>query len=176
MRPEAGGTPRRVFTPLRGFVTSAQELSESIPVSRLMDGQPGRLIIWEEAFPIPMRTRPGRSLAALLVLSSSPCGQLPLAKGQTPTAVKTEAFDRDPGWEGVNNRVKVEKPIQVIQDFGTVPPTTREARPRAKSAAASSARRLRRFTGCASSSQRPSIANCTARAHSPSRTAAAFPR
>ncbi len=35
--------------------------------------------------------------------------------------LKTESFDRDPGWEGVNNRVKVEKPIPVVQDFGYSP-------------------------------------------------------
>ncbi len=41
-----------------------------------------------------------------------------LAQNQTKTVLKSESFDRDPGWDGVNNRVKVEKPIHVIQDFG----------------------------------------------------------
>ncbi len=37
----------------------------------------------------------------------------------TPTLLlKTEAFDRDPGWEGHNNRIVPEKPLIVIQDFG----------------------------------------------------------
>jgi hypothetical protein len=35
-----------------------------------------------------------------------------------PTALKTEHFDRDPGWEGQNNRVMSKKPVQVKQDFG----------------------------------------------------------
>ena len=33
-------------------------------------------------------------------------------------ALKTEHFDRDPGWEGHNNRVTSKKPVQVKQDFG----------------------------------------------------------
>ncbi len=37
----------------------------------------------------------------------------------TPTlSLKTETFDRDPGWEGHNNRIVPEKPLIVIQDFG----------------------------------------------------------
>ncbi|MDZ4401853.1 SGNH/GDSL hydrolase family protein [Prosthecobacter sp.] len=32
--------------------------------------------------------------------------------------LKTEAFDRDPGWEGHNNRIVPEKPLIVTQDFG----------------------------------------------------------
>ena len=35
-----------------------------------------------------------------------------------PPALKTEHFDRDPGWEGHNNRVTSKKPVQVKQDFG----------------------------------------------------------
>jgi len=40
------------------------------------------------------------------------------AELQPQTVLKTEHFDRDPGWDGHNNRVKVEKPNSVIQDFG----------------------------------------------------------
>ena len=40
------------------------------------------------------------------------------AENQTKTVLKTEHFDRDPDWDGVNNRVKVEQPNPVIQDFG----------------------------------------------------------
>jgi hypothetical protein len=35
-----------------------------------------------------------------------------------PPALKAEHFDRDPGWEGHNNRVTSMKPVQVKQDFG----------------------------------------------------------
>lgn len=38
------------------------------------------------------------------------------------TGLKTEAFDKDPGWEGVNNRVPA-KPRTVVQDFGYSPTT-----------------------------------------------------
>lgn len=33
-------------------------------------------------------------------------------------ALKSESFDRDPGWEGRNNRIVPEKPFKVRQDFG----------------------------------------------------------
>lgn len=36
----------------------------------------------------------------------------------TEAALKTESFDRDPGWEGYNNHIKPEKPLIVTQDFG----------------------------------------------------------
>lgn len=38
--------------------------------------------------------------------------------GQTNPGLKTEAFDRDPGWEAHNNRVVPEKFPTVVQDFG----------------------------------------------------------
>src|SRR5438067_1450991 len=37
------------------------------------------------------------------------------------TTVKTEHFDRDPGWEGWNNRVKPKHIPSVTQDFGYRP-------------------------------------------------------
>lgn len=40
------------------------------------------------------------------------------AAGLTPVAAKTEHFDRDPGWEGHNNRVVPKKTLMVKQDFG----------------------------------------------------------
>jgi hypothetical protein len=49
----------------------------------------------------------------LLVVAS---GQKPFAA--TNTALKTESFDRDPGWEGFNNRVPPARIPTVIQDFG----------------------------------------------------------
>ena len=35
-----------------------------------------------------------------------------------PLRQKVERFDKDPGWDGFNNRVKVDKPNPVVQDFG----------------------------------------------------------
>ncbi len=40
------------------------------------------------------------------------------AEPSAKTTLKTEHFDRDPAWDAVNNRVKIEKPVHVIQDFG----------------------------------------------------------
>ena len=42
------------------------------------------------------------------------------AEPQTKPLLKTEHFDRDPGWEGLNNRVQT-KPHPVVQDFGYSP-------------------------------------------------------
>ncbi|MBE7498606.1 MAG: hypothetical protein HS117_27010 [Verrucomicrobiaceae bacterium] len=43
-----------------------------------------------------------------------------LALGVSATAapLKTETFDREPGWEGHHNRIPPEKPLIVTQDFG----------------------------------------------------------
>ena len=40
------------------------------------------------------------------------------AEGQTPPPLKTEHFDRDPGWEGHNNRSLPTQARTVTQDFG----------------------------------------------------------
>src|SRR5437764_7552098 len=37
---------------------------------------------------------------------------------QPKTILKAENFDKDPGWEGFNNRVVPEKVPTVVQDFG----------------------------------------------------------
>src|SRR5258706_12868322 len=36
---------------------------------------------------------------------------------------RTERFDKDPGWEGINNRASEPKPRTVKQDFGYSPTT-----------------------------------------------------
>ncbi len=43
------------------------------------------------------------------------------ADDQPITAVKIEHFDKDPGWEGFNNRVVPAKLVTVSQDFGYSP-------------------------------------------------------
>jgi hypothetical protein len=40
------------------------------------------------------------------------------ADDQPKTALKTESFDKDPGWEGHNNRIVPERAPTVTQDFG----------------------------------------------------------
>lgn len=35
---------------------------------------------------------------------------------------RTESFDRDPGWDGHNNRAVAPEPMRVVQDFGYRPP------------------------------------------------------
>lgn len=50
----------------------------------------------------------------------------PTAKEVDGMLLKTEAFDRDPGWEGVNNRsARQHEPIQIRQDFGFSEKTTK---------------------------------------------------
>jgi lysophospholipase L1-like esterase len=41
--------------------------------------------------------------------------------GAPSLSLKTETFDRDPRWEGHNNRIVPEKPLIVTQDFGYSP-------------------------------------------------------
>src|SRR4051794_10217945 len=36
----------------------------------------------------------------------------------TKLGLKTESFDRDPGWESFNNRITPKNPKTVVQDFG----------------------------------------------------------
>src|SRR5262245_42102810 len=41
-----------------------------------------------------------------------------LADNQPKPTLKTQSFDRDPGWEGHNNRITPERVPTVTQDFG----------------------------------------------------------
>src|SRR4051812_32528068 len=43
------------------------------------------------------------------------------ADGRPKTVRKTERFDKDPGWEGFNNRVVPKRVPTVTQDFGHSP-------------------------------------------------------
>jgi hypothetical protein len=72
---------------------------------------------------IPTTRRSLRAALQAIALSAfSLQAVLPLSAGERPdlskTIMKTEHFDKDPGWEGHNNRVvpKVVKTVQ--QDFG----------------------------------------------------------
>lgn len=53
------------------------------------------------------------AVAAVVIKHLPECGAV-----TPPLSLKTETFDRDPGWEGHNNRIVPEKPLIVTQDFG----------------------------------------------------------
>ncbi len=59
-----------------------------------------------------MKTKLHRFIAPLLALPALLCGHSSAAE------LKTESFDRDPGWEEHNNRIVPAKPLMVKQDFG----------------------------------------------------------
>src|SRR2546423_357738 len=64
--------------------------------------------------------RPVHAFALLLAWLAIP----PIGGGQNQTArtpLKEERFDRDPGWEGFNNRVQPTHTPTVVQDFGFRP-------------------------------------------------------
>src|SRR4051794_31249668 len=67
------------------------------------------------------RHAPARTLWVALGLL---CLALPVAlaagagDGQPKTALRTESFDKDPGWEGHNNRIVPERLPTVTQNFG----------------------------------------------------------
>src|SRR4051812_11507868 len=66
-----------------------------------------------------MTTHAHRSLAILL-LCLCPVGLAYAAEPANP-GLKSESFDRDPGWDAVNNRVTPKNSGPVVQDFGYSP-------------------------------------------------------
>jgi hypothetical protein len=55
----------------------------------------------------------------LAVLLAAPAGPANGGADDEPkTVLKTESFDKDPGWEGHNNRIVPERRPTVVQDFG----------------------------------------------------------
>src|SRR5690242_18621924 len=75
-----------------------------------------------------MRTQPrldaagrfdgGWPLAVILLAASVGASGAAVADDGSSPVMKTEYFDRDPGWEGHNNRVVPRKVPVVKQDFG----------------------------------------------------------
>ncbi|MCR4412332.1 MAG: hypothetical protein NUV77_07895 [Thermoguttaceae bacterium] len=61
------------------------------------------------------RLGPALVVAAFLGVADSGSGETP------PNVLKTEHFDRDPGWEGFNNRIAPKATKTVRQDFGYSP-------------------------------------------------------
>ena len=64
-----------------------------------------------------MKTGPCQVIAPLVALTAFFCVQAPAAD-QPPSTLKTENFDRDPGWEEHHNRVVPQNVPKVTQDFG----------------------------------------------------------
>ena len=62
-------------------------------------------------------------VATVLVALGCGVARCPAADPAQPP-LKSEHFDRDPGWEGVNNRIVAEKPRTITQDFGYSPKTS----------------------------------------------------
>src|SRR6476660_711724 len=56
-----------------------------------------------------------RCVVGIVVLAAVMCA---VVAPSPAAALKSESFDRDPGWEGFKNRMKPEKPVIVKQDFG----------------------------------------------------------
>ncbi len=66
-----------------------------------------------------METRPFVTTLILAIVSLLATGEQTLrAEDRAKTSLKTEHFDRDPGWEGHNNHIVPKKIPTVKQDFG----------------------------------------------------------
>jgi hypothetical protein len=63
---------------------------------------------------------PGLLVPALLVTAALAAGTGG-AEDPPKAALKTERFDKDPGWAGFNNRVEPKRVPTVAQDFGYSP-------------------------------------------------------
>ncbi len=70
---------------------------------------------------ISMKSILHHSLTPLIVLSALLYRHASSANAQTPPTLKTESFDRDPGWDNSVNRVEGSDPPTVTQDFGWSP-------------------------------------------------------
>ena len=60
---------------------------------------------------------PVRRLILMMPLIAAVLGFVP-ADERPASPMKTESFDRDPGWEGHNNRIVPAKYPTIVQDFG----------------------------------------------------------
>src|SRR2546421_1152218 len=59
------------------------------------------------------------SLLCLTLLITPAIGAADGRAGEQPkSTLKAESFDKDPGWEGHNNRIVPERRPTVVQDFG----------------------------------------------------------
>ncbi len=66
-----------------------------------------------------IRKRPAclrKAVAALAI--PFVCSAVALAQSAPKAVLKTESFDRDPGWEGHNNRITPERYPTITQSFG----------------------------------------------------------
>jgi hypothetical protein len=69
---------------------------------------------------------PRTLLAAIVAVA---CSTVTAGRGDGPPPLKSEHFDRDPGWDGRSNWTPQKKPAKVVQDFGFSP--TQHARGKA---------------------------------------------
>ena len=67
-----------------------------------------------------MKTGRHLSITPLLALWALLCSLSSSAEAQTPPTLKTETFDRDPGWEDHNNRV-VPKVVKAVRQRSPSP-------------------------------------------------------
>src|SRR5687768_11225969 len=59
-----------------------------------------------------------RITSLAMIASFTALALQPLRAQETTSILKTETFDRDPGWDAHNNRIVPEKVRMVKQDFG----------------------------------------------------------
>jgi hypothetical protein len=105
----------------RAFLKAIADLKERMPLCLYGYGRVGgsertgtRI---NSSAPFFSQWRTGSLFLILLVTLVVGAGNgLPVNQGKS--ALKTESFDREPGWEGHNNRVVPEKRPTVTQDFG----------------------------------------------------------
>jgi len=63
-------------------------------------------------------------LVMVFLFATALCARIPAAQEPTETLLKTETFDRDPGWEGLSNRMEAKEGHTITQDFGYSPKTS----------------------------------------------------
>ena len=83
---------------------------------------PARLLGFEqehlEIYGLSMMNRLSRPCVYLLIFGCELGWLVPFADAGRPTVQRYEPFDVDPGWKGVNNRVRDPDPPMVRQNFG----------------------------------------------------------
>ena len=72
----------------------------------------------QSAFPLRLSTPPSVSIPAALLTMSILDAAIALAQGPSRTIIKSESFDRDPGWESHNNRIVLKEYPTIAQGFG----------------------------------------------------------
>src|SRR5438128_2120058 len=66
----------------------------------------------------PRKQRAMRSISSFLLLALITLSASGGPDGQPTASLKSESFDRDPGWEGHNNRIVPDRVPTITQNFG----------------------------------------------------------